>query len=242
MKKISILYYLFISIQLNAQTAWTWTEKDTMPMRISNNAVTHADINGQPFVFSFGGIDTSKIYSGITLHSFKYDVNGDNWSEIAPLPSGQPRIASAASTVKNKIYIMGGYSVASNGSETSSNKVVIYNPTTNNYEPDGANILTAIDDHVQCVWKDSLIYVITGWINFTNVSYVQIYNPSNDTWLFGTPLPSSSDYKVFGGSGTIIGDTIYYLGGAVSIGNFYATKNSVKVSLTQMTLQTSLRL
>lgn len=224
MKKISILYCLFISIQLNAQTAWTWTEKDTMPMRISNNAVTHADINGQPFVFSFGGIDTSKIYSGITLHSFKYDVNGDNWSEIAPLPSGQPRIASAASTVKNKIYIMGGYSVASNGSETSSNKVVIYNPTTNNYEPDGANIPTAIDDHVQCVWKDSLIYVITGWINFTNVSYVQIYNPSNDTWLFGTPLPSSSDYKVFGGSGTIIGDTIYYFGGAVSVGNFYATK------------------
>jgi hypothetical protein len=224
MKILTILLSLFIGIHLSAQTAWTWTEMDTMPIHISNNAVTHASISGEPFVFSFGGIDTSKIYSGITLRSFKYDVNGDNWSEIPPLPSGQARIASAASTVKNKIYIIGGYSVASNGSETSSNKVVIYNPSTNSYETDGTPIPTPIDDHVQCVWRDSLIYVITGWSNFSNVPYVQIYNPSNDTWASGTPLPSLTDYKVFGGSGTIIGDTIYYFGGAVSVGNFYATK------------------
>jgi N-acetylneuraminic acid mutarotase len=224
MKKLTILFSIFISIHLSAQTAWTWTVVDTMPAPFSNNAVTHASINGEPFVFSFGGINTSKIYSGITLRSFKYDVNGDSWSEIAPLPSGQPRIASAASTVKNKIYIIGGYSVSGNGSETSSNKVVVYNPTTNSYESDGTPIPTPIDDHVQSVWRDSLIYVITGWSNFSNVSNVQIYNPSNDSWTSGTPLPSSTDYKVFGGAGTIIGDTIYYFGGAVSVGNFYATK------------------
>ena len=224
MKKIAFTYYLLLTVVASSQTAWTWTEMDTMPIHISNNAVTHASINGEPYVFSFGGIDTSKIYSGITLRAFKYDVTGDSWSEIAPMPSGQPRIASAASTVKNKIYIIGGYSVASNGNETSSNKVVVYNPTTDSYEADGTPVPTPIDDHVQCVWKDSLIYVITGWSNFSNVPNVQIYNPSNDTWLTGTSTPSSADYKVFGGSGTIIGDTIYYFGGAVSIGNFYATK------------------
>ena len=207
-----------------SQTAWTWTELDTMPIHISNNAVTDATINNTPYVFSFGGIDTSKIYSGITLRSFKYNVNTSTWTEIASLPSGQPRIASAASTVKNKIYIIGGYSVASNGNETSSSTVNIYSPTTDTFEADGTPIPTPIDDHVQCVWKDSLIYVITGWSNFSNVPKVQIYNPSSDTWLTGTNTPSSSDYKVFGGSGTIIGDTIYYFGGAVSIGNFYATK------------------
>jgi len=71
-----------------------------MPTHISNNTVTHADINGQPYVFSFGGIDTSKIYSVITLRSFKFEVNGDTWSENTSLLSSQPRIDSVASTVK----------------------------------------------------------------------------------------------------------------------------------------------
>jgi hypothetical protein len=71
MKKLTILFSIFVSIHLSAQTAWTWTVVDTMPAPISNNAVTHTNINGEPFVFSFGGIDTSKIYSGITLRSFK---------------------------------------------------------------------------------------------------------------------------------------------------------------------------
>ena len=78
----------------------------------------------------------------------------------------------------------------------------------------GSDIPVAIDDHVQAVWRDSLIYVITGWSNTTNVTNVQIYNPSEDTWHMGTPVPNDMNYRVFGGSGTIVDDTIYYAGGA----------------------------
>ena len=42
--------------------------------------------------------------------------------------------------------------------------------------PDGADIPKAIDDQVQAVWQDSLIYVITGWSNTTNVVDVQASN------------------------------------------------------------------
>ncbi len=227
-KMIKIIYLLVTCILTSTftygQPGWTWTPLDTLPIPISNNAVTQATIGGSSYVYSFGGIGTSKTYSDITLRSFKYDVLNNTWSEIAPLPSGQPRIAAAASTVKNKIYIIGGYSVAANGNETSANNVNIYNPLTDTYEADGAVIPTAIDDQVQCVWKDSLIYVITGWSNFSNVPKVQIYNPAIDTWLTGTTTPNTADFKVFGGSGYIIGDTIFYFGGAVSISNFYATK------------------
>jgi len=115
---------------------------------------------------------------------------------------------------------MGGYQVLSNGNEISSNIVNRFDPRTNTYLTNGANISIPIDDHVQAVWNDSLIYVITGWTNTANVPNVQIYDPANDNWSVGTATPNNSLYKAFGASGTIIGNTIYYHGGAVSSGNF----------------------
>ena len=186
-----------------------------MPEPVSNNAVTVAYVDGQPYVYSFAGIDTSKIWSGIHNKAFRYSVAADQWEAIDPLPSPEGRIAAAASTVKNKIYIIGGYRVFSSGNEISLNKVHRYDPVMNAYMFDGAPVPIPIDDHVQAVWRDSLIYVITGWSNNGNVNNVQIYNPVADAWLAGTPLPPGDDnYKVFGASGVIVGDTIYYAGGA----------------------------
>lgn len=222
MKKILLLSVIFIGGNLFSQTAWTWTVLDTMPVKISNNAVTDAEIGGEKYVFSFGGIDTTKLYSGINQGAFKYRVSDDTWTEIASVPSTLTNIAAGASTVKNKIYILGGYHVYSNNNELSSNEVIIYNPITDIYEPNGTAIPTAIDDHVQCVWRDSLIYVITGWSNTGNVPKVQIYNPELDSWQVGTETPNTHDYKAFGASGTIVGDTVYYFGGAKSSGGFGA--------------------
>jgi N-acetylneuraminic acid mutarotase len=193
-----------------------------MTFKISNNAVSDALIGGERYVFSFGGIDQTKLYSGITQNSYKYEVSTGTWSSISPLPSLNTNIAAGASTVKNKIYIIGGYHVYANGSEVSSNEVIIYNPTTNTYEPNGNDIPIPIDDHVQCVWRDSLIYVVTGWSNNGNVPNVQLYNPELNSWLSGTDTPNTHDYKSFGASGTIIGDTLYYFGGAKSTGGFNA--------------------
>ncbi|HQZ43077.1 MAG TPA: hypothetical protein PK735_09340, partial [Flavobacteriales bacterium] len=41
-------------------------------------------------------------------------------------------------------------------------------------------------------------------------------------WSVGTPVPNNNTYKAFGASGTIIGDTIFYYGGASSSGSFSA--------------------
>ncbi len=222
MKNLFHLSCFLFTICSYSQTAWTWTELDTMPFKNSNNAVTDAVIGGQKYVFSFGGIDETKLYSGINQNSYKYEVLTDSWTEIQSLPSFRTNIAAGASTVKNKIYIIGGYHVYSNGSEVSSNEVIIYDPVTDNYNPNGSNIPTPIDDHVQCVWRDSLIYVITGWSNSGNVPKVQIYDPALNNWSAGTDTPNTHDYKSFGASGTLIGDTLYYFGGAKSTGGFNA--------------------
>lgn len=168
-------------------------------------------------------MDNTKIWSGIHKRCYRYAISANTWEAIADLDDTQGKIASAASVVKDTVYIMGGYYVASNGNETSSNKVHRYNVNTNTYLSNGTNIPVAIDDHVQAVWRDSLIYVITGWSNTANVPNVQIYNPSFNSWQVGTPVPNNNFYKAFGASGIIIGDTIWYQGGASMGTNFPAT-------------------
>ena len=131
--KYLILFLCFRSITFS-QTGWTWTELNSMPERISNNAVAQGvDGSGNVNVYSFSGIDSTKLYSGINLKSYRYNVTTAIWDTIASLPDGQGKIAAGASTIKNKIYIIGGYHVNANGSEVSSAKVHIYDPVTNAY-------------------------------------------------------------------------------------------------------------
>lgn len=221
------IIFLLHSFSLVGQNI-SWSLLPPSPEPVSNNAVALAYADGNPYVYSFSGIDTSKDWFGIHLRSFRYNVNEQTWDTIPSLPDiNGGKIAAAASTVKNKIYIIGGYHVSSNYSETSSSKVHVYDPETNAYLTDGQDIPVPIDDQVQAVWRDSLIYVITGWSNSNNVTNVQIYNPSTDTWLEGTPVPNSSQWKVFGASGYILNDTIYYVGGA-RFGFNFPPSNSIR--------------
>ncbi|PJA08522.1 MAG: hypothetical protein COX70_03395, partial [Flavobacteriales bacterium CG_4_10_14_0_2_um_filter_32_8] len=203
-------------------------ELANMPMPISNNAVVGVWANDTAYVFSFGGIDSTKIWSGITLKSFRYNTTTDLWDTILPLPDTLGKIASAASYVDSIIYIIGGYHILSNGNEISSNKVHRYQPSTNSYLSDGVNLPIPVDDQVQVVWNDSLIYIITGWSNTGNIPDVQIYDPANDNWLVGTPVPNNNTYKAFGASGLIIGNTIYYHGGA-STGINFPGQNTLRI-------------
>ncbi len=222
MSKFLSAFFVFTSFISFAQFNWTWTELDTMPFRTSNNAVCEAVVNGEEYVFSFGGIDPTKTAAGIHQRSAKYSVSANLWSEIAPLPDTLGKIAKGASFVKGKIYILGGYHVLPNGNEISSNRVHVYNPATDAYEANGTPITLAIDDHVQAVYKDSLIFVVTGWSNTSNRPDVQIYDPSLDQWQAGTSVPNTNFFKAFGASGTIIGDTLYYHGGVSGSASFVA--------------------
>ena len=222
MRSSLILIVLLTAPLLFAQN-WHIEEVGNLPFKTSNNAVALAVDKGQSLIYSFGGIDTSLKYSGIHLKTGAVNLNTGESIQYADIPDTLGKVAAAASTIKDKIYVIGGYHVYSNGSELSSNKVHCFNTRTETWEPDKQNIPIAIDDHVQAVWQDSLIYVISGWSDTKNVPYVQIYNPSIDEWQAGTPVPDNNQYKAFGASGTIIKNTIYYLGGASMGNNFPST-------------------
>jgi hypothetical protein len=212
--------------------SWTVTEMSSMPEPVSNNAVASAKVGASSFVYSFAGIDSSKLYSGMHLKGFRYDVSADSWDTLPPLPDTLGKIAASASSVKNQIYIIGGYHVFADGHEVSSDRVHRFDPATNTYLSDGAKVPVPIDDQVQVVWRDSLIYVVTGWSQIRNVTNVQIYNPSTDTWMAGTPVPNQDSYRSFGSSGVIVGDTIFYFGGASSNGTLnFPIQNRLRMGI-----------
>jgi len=214
--RINLALAIFLFVPVWAMAQFIVTEVSVLPERVSNNAVCEGFIDDVPYLFSFGGIDTTKEYSGIHLRSFRVNLQTGEGIQISDLPDTLGKIASAASRVGDMIYISGGYHVFSTGSETSSGKMHRYDVINNAFLSDGVDIPKATDDHVQVVWRDSLIYLITGWSNVSNIFNVQIYNPASNSWTAGTSLPNNSRYKSFGASGTIVGDTIYYFGGATS--------------------------
>lgn len=207
------------ALRVEAQTFVVAPMKQ-LPEAISNNAVVSAIVGEIQYVYSFGGIDSSKSYSGIHRRSYRLQTNTNLWEAIPSLPDTMGKLGTAASFIRNKIYITGGYHVLSSGAEVTSNKVHVYDPQTNAFLPDAPPMPVPVKDHVQVVWRDSLLYIISGWSNNSNVANVQIYNPSTNLWQIGTPVPNQANFKVFGASGVVIGDTIYYAGGAIFSAGF----------------------
>lgn len=204
---------------LAAAQAFCWVDGQVdssatrMPVPLTNAAVTGYGSGTAFRAYLFGGIDSTLQASGIRRLAYRYDPP-DAWTALPPVPDTLGKIGSAASAVGDRIYVLGGYHVRADGSEASSDRVHVFDPATDTWLPDGAPIPVPIDDHVQAVWRDSLIYVVTGWSNTTTVANVQIYDPATDTWRAGTPVPNTSQYKAFGASGHVAGDTLYYYGGA----------------------------
>lgn len=214
------LFPLFLLPLFTLSQTWSLDTLAAMPEPVTNNAVCEGVIGDTGYVYSFTGLDSTKLFSGIHLKSWRYNTSSDIWETLPGVPDTLGKIAASASRVGDIIYLIGGYHVYADGSEKSSDLVHRFDIQTNSWLSNGANIPVPIDDQVQGVWKDSLIYVVTGWSDDGNVPYVQIYDPTLDQWQVGTLVPDNALYKAFGASGYIFEDTIYYFGGAAFGQNF----------------------
>lgn len=207
--------FLFIgTLAIGCSTEVQITELTPMPMAVTNHAIAAVEVAGKDYVYTFGGLGAGKTHDDITLRSFKYDVADKIWSEIDALPDTMGKIAAAASTINGIIYIIGGYHVFPDGHEKSSAKVHVYDPTVDQFLPDASDLPIPIDDQVQVVWRDSLIYVISGWSDSLNINKVQVFDPAMNQWQMANDLPLTSEFSVFGSTGVCIGDQIYFAGGA----------------------------
>ncbi|MBK8950158.1 MAG: hypothetical protein IPM68_15290 [Flavobacteriales bacterium] len=225
------LRLLLMVLPTVATAQWTWTAVAPLPLPTANHAVCAAAVNGSWQVYVFGGITTGLSEADIHRHAFRYDVDADAWSALPDIPDTLGKIAAAASVVGDTAYVIGGYHVFPGAPyERSSDRVHRLDLSTGTWMADGAPVPVPIDDHVQAVWRDSLIYVVTGWSNSANVAQVQVYDPAHDAWAAATPVPNTNLFKAFGASGVIIGDTLIYHGGAAMGGSFPA-QDRVRIGL-----------
>lgn len=188
--------------------AVVWRAGPALPAPVTNNAVAAVETADGVSVFSFLGMDASKEHTGVTAVAYRWDVGTDAWRDLPSVP-GVGRLASTAQVVDGKIYVIGGYTVAADGSESSVPDVNIFDPETESWSR-GANIPLPTDDAVSGVWRDSLIVLVSGWHDVDNVTAVQIYDPAQDRWSEATPIAGA---PVFGHTGAIVGDVIAYVDG-----------------------------
>jgi len=134
--------------------------------------------------------------------------------QIADVPVSEGRLASSAVTLKNQIYLFGGYSVAEDGTEVSTPEVFAFAPNTESYTR-LTDMPTPVDDAVLFTHLDRYIYLVSGWHDDGNVSLVQAYDTQNDTWARATDYPGS---PVFGHAGGAVDGQIIIADGVAVIG------------------------
>ncbi len=195
-----------------AEASSPWLEGPPLPQPITNNAVAAVEIDGRVSVFSFLGLDSTRVWSGVTNAAYRWDVGDSAWRSIAPVP-GPGRLASTAHVVDGLIYVIGGYTVARTGAEKSLPDVNVYDPVAERWTR-GADMPVPTDDAVAGVWRGDRIVVVSGWHDTGNVRDVQIYEPATDRWTSTTPIPGA---PVFGHTGSVVGDRVVYVDGAAVV-------------------------
>ena len=106
-----------------------WRAGPPLPSPVTNNAVAAVEVDGTVAVFSFLGLDSTKVWSGVTDVAYRWDVGSGGWRTIEPVP-GPGRLASTAQVVGGLVYLIGGYTVAEDGAERSVPNVDVYDPVT----------------------------------------------------------------------------------------------------------------
>ena len=201
---------LFVALLTSRPAVGAAQRAPDLPAPVTNNAVASGRTALGWTLFSTLGVDSSKRWSGITRRAFSWTAGAAGWNELPPVPGGVGRLAANAAVVRGRLFVFGGYSVDSVGGEISHAAVDIYDPASSRWRA-GAPIPVAVDDVVAGTYRDSLVFLISGWHNTDNVSNVQVYDVVRDRWAQATPFPGTA---VFGGSGEIANGTIVIVDGA----------------------------
>jgi len=109
--------------------------------------------------------------------------------------------------------VIGGYTVAEDGSEKSLPDVAIYDPVSDTWSR-GADIPVPTDDAAAGIWGSDRIVLVSGWHDTGNIPNVQIYHPAADRWTQGTDILG---VPVFGHTGTMVGDDFVYVDGTAVV-------------------------
>lgn len=182
-----------------------------LPMPLSNNAVATVSIADRQFIVSFAGLGSGKNDDDILDVTLVLDSRSGEWQEAAPLPGRMGGLAAIAASVDGLAYVFGGYTVAADGSETSTPFVHAFDAVASEFTV-LSPMPVPVDDVVAVTFREHFIYLISGWHELGNVNLVQRYDVMRDSWVQATPIPGKA---VFGHAGGIVGNRIVYCDGVM---------------------------
>ena len=179
----------------------TYKQKITqLPQAVTNNAVALVAQGDNFEIFSFNGLFSGKTSNDINKRAFRYKNN--KWKELKMPKDSQAVLASTAVNIGNKIYVIGGYTVASDDSEKSVADIYEFDTILNQWRL-VTKMPVPVDDTVALVYESRYIYLISGWHDTDNVDLVQVYDTKENNWFNATPYPAPA---VFGHAGGIVGN------------------------------------
>jgi N-acetylneuraminic acid mutarotase len=174
------------------------------PMPTARSWISGAYWNGKIYVI--GGWNTS----GVAIDNNEaYDVNGDSWSTLAPIP--QARYAHGTVAHDGNIYVIGG-------TDGATGFTTVYRYDINGNSWSTATSLPQAWDMGGCTIWDNVIYLCGGYNRNDTLTYSHLYsgtidagNPDNITWDQLEALPD-----LIGNCGaTALNGNIYMLGGFI---------------------------
>ena len=187
----------------------SWETKTSMPTPRSEFSASV--VNDK--IYLIGGKRYSSInpYFNETAVNQVYDPENDTWTTVAALP--EPVYGYASAVIDGKIHIIGGSKNPSSGDTTVfDNAHQVFDPQTGTWNL-AANIPTPTTNGgaiaTQNLMAPSSLYDIGGFFSNTYSGETQIYNPNNNSWTTGIPMPTHRAYL----SVAIINDLIYAIGG-----------------------------
>ncbi|HEX2786330.1 MAG TPA: kelch repeat-containing protein [Ignavibacteria bacterium] len=170
--------------------------------------------NDTGWIYTWGGDSVGAGKPSRTV--YRYNVNTNVWSQVAPYPDSIRICASAR--LGDSLYGMGGINIFG-GTAPPVAAMYMYNVNTNTWSTK-APLPQALYFNRAAGYQDSLIYHVGGYTGAVSVNNVYLYNAKTNTWRNATPLPIGTAE----GACTIVGDTIVYVGGlqgGVVVGTTY---------------------
>lgn len=156
------------------------------------------------------GIENPNI-KGIEIISGSTPINSD-WTNIVNLTEHTPRHENSFVQLGDKFYLFGG--------RESADKMDIYDYTTNTWSQ-AASTAPFEFNHFQAVAYEGLIWVIgsfkdNSYPNETPADNIYMYDPIEDSWIQGPPIPNS---RKRGSSGLVMYNNKFYIVAGNTIGH-----------------------
>jgi len=166
---------------------------------VSNNAVALVSTDKGNYLYSFLGLGGGKTWQDITSAAFVLEPGAKNWTELEPVPGKAGRLAASAVSLGGAAWLFGGYTVAADGSEQSTEGVYRIRPGES--APQWVTDMPVpVEDSVVLTYNDRYIYLVSGWHDLGNVNLVQVLDTQTMQWAQATPWPGA---PVFGHAGGI---------------------------------------